>query len=277
MTVSGRAFLTAVLASLCAAATILSQEQQPSSRLGWPCAGRPDPTYFKLAEATGGQFFLFHPSEVGESGALMAAAMSHKETLFRAGGMLAAGLHEFSVPVDDVESVLFSVSVQCLDLVEIARPSGAVLQAADAGVDYHQFEAGRIITVPHPEAGSWRIRASGSRLFLFVVQAKSGLHVGAPEFVPTGPPREGVTQTVRFTVDEGIADVQARLVTQAFEDIAVVPLRRPDQADGPALVGEITPPARPFRFVVTGRTAEGLVFQRVHPPLFELGAAPGRQ
>ena len=86
-----------------------------------------------------------------------------------------------------------------------------------------------------------------------------------------------MTQTVRFTLDEGIADVQARLVTQAFEDIAVVPLRRPDQADGQALVGEITPPARPFRFVVTGRTPEGLAFQRVHAPLFEPGAAPAQQ
>ena len=135
------------------AAATGAQDQQPGSRPGWPCAGRPDPSYFRIAEGSGGQFFLFHPSEVGDSGALMAAAMSHGATVLRAGGQLAAGLHDFAVPVDRVDSLLFSLSVQCLQVAEIVRPSGAVLQAADPGVEYHQYEAGRIVTVLRPEPG----------------------------------------------------------------------------------------------------------------------------
>ena len=63
-----------------------------------------------MAEATGGQVFLFHPSEVADSSVLMAASFSHRETLFRIAGSLAEGLHEYAVPVDTaVESVVFSV------------------------------------------------------------------------------------------------------------------------------------------------------------------------
>ena len=115
---------------------------------GWPCAGRPDPTYVSTAEATGGQLFLLHPSEVADSGALMAASFTHRDTLFRVAGPLSDGLHEYTVPVDEtVGSLLFSVSVQCLQVVEIARPSGALLRDTDEGVDYHQFEAGRVAVV----------------------------------------------------------------------------------------------------------------------------------
>ena len=248
---------------------LMAQDQQPGARLGWPCAGRPDPTYFKLAEASGGQFFLFHPSEVGDSGSLMAATMTHDATVLRAGGQLSAGLHEFAAPVDHVDSLLFSISVQCLDVIEIVRPSGASLQASDPGVEYHQFDAGRIITVPHPDPGLWKVRVSGRRLFLAVVQAKASLSLGSPRFAPTGPPRTGVAQVVRFRLGEDADDVHARLVTQGFKDLGAVPLRIERGDGGDEFAGDIQPPAVPFRLVVTGRDAEGLPFQRVFAQLFD--------
>jgi len=104
------AFVAALLVSASAQA-----QDQPPGRPGWPCAGRPDPTYVKTAEATGGQLFMFHPSEVAESGALVAASFSHRETLFRTAG-----------PVED-EHVAAPVDVDAGDFAELharrqARP-----------------------------------------------------------------------------------------------------------------------------------------------------------
>ena len=124
------------------ATTLVAQDQQPRSRPGWPCVGKPDPSYFTVAEGSGGQVFLFDPSEVSESSALMIGAMKHEETVYRAAGTLAEGVHEFSIPVDSaIESAMFSISLQCLQVVEIVRPSGDELRANDPGVEYHQFQA----------------------------------------------------------------------------------------------------------------------------------------
>jgi hypothetical protein len=263
------AVAVSALAMAALAAATGAQDQQSGSRPGWPCAGRPDPSYFEIAEGSGGQFFLFHPSEVGDSVGLMAAAMTHGATLLRAGGQLAAGLHDFAVPVDRVESLLFSLSVQCLQVAEIVRPSGAVLQAADPGVEYHQYEAGSIVTVLRPEPGEWRARISGSRLFLVTVQAKAELSIEGPRFVPEGPLQAGVARVLRFSARTDAQDVQARLVTQGFQDLAAIPLRIVRDETGEDFVGELMPPARSFRLVVTGRAADGLPFQRVHAPLFD--------
>ena len=263
------ALATVAVTAFCASALVLAQDQQPSSRSGWPCNGRPDPSYFRIAEGSGGQFFLFHPSEVAESGALMAAAMAHGQTVLRAGGQLAPGLHEFAVPVDRVESLLFSLSVQCLQVAEVVRPTGAVLQAADAGVEYQQFEAGRIVTVARPEPGRWQVRLSGSRLFLAIVQARAVLSLEAPRFVPDHLPQTGVAQVLRFRLGTGAQDVSARLVTQGFQDLAAIPLRTESGDAGEEFVGDIMPRGRPFRLVVRGRDADGLQFQRVHAPLFD--------
>ena len=257
------------LVAFSAAALAGAQDQQPGGRPGWPCNGRPDPSYFRIAEGTGGQFFLFHPSEVADSGALMAAAMSHGATVLRAGGQLAAGLHHFAVPVDRVESLLFSLSVQCLQVAEIVHPSGAVLQAADPGVEYHQYEAGLIVTIARPDPGEWRVRLSGNRLFLVTVKAKASLSVEGPRFVPDGPLQAGVARVVRFSASADARDVHARLVTQGFQDLGAIPLRIVRDETGEDFVGELTPPARPFRLVVTGRDAEGRPFQRVHAPLLD--------
>jgi hypothetical protein len=247
----------------------VAQDQQPGLRPGWPCNGRPDPSYFRIAEGSGGQFFFFHPSEVADSGALMAAAMSHGATVLRAGGQLATGLHEFPVPVDRVDSLLFSLSVQCLQVAEIVRPSGAGLQAADPGVEYHQYEAGRIVTVLQPDPGEWRVRMSGTRLFLITVQAKAELSIEAPRFVPEGPLQAGLARVLRFSARTDAQDVHARLVTQGFQDMAAIPLRIVRDETGEDFVGDLVLPARPFRLVVTGRDADGLPFQRVHAPLFD--------
>lgn len=279
--------LALVAAVACAATLAAAQDQQPQHRPGWPCVGRPDPTYFRIAEATGGQVFLFDPSEIADSGVLSLAAMRHDETIFRVAGSLEEGLHEFPFPIDStVESALFSVSLQCLQVVEIVRPSGDVLAASAEGVDYHQFEAGRIVILKAPEPGTWRVRVSGHGLFFLVAQARSTLSLDRVDFVENGgrpghkglfptdrPPRAGAPATLRIVVSGPARDVRARLVTASFEDIAALPLAAASgDGDQREFLAEVTPPAGGFRVVVTGADERGLPFARVHAPLFESAA-----
>jgi von Willebrand factor A domain-containing protein 7 len=258
-------------------------DQQPRYQPDWPCVGRPDPSYVHVAEATGGQVFLFHPSELGQSAAL-AIGNDDAETLFRVVASLDDGIHEYNIPVDaTVETVRFSVSLQCLQIVEIARPDGVLLQAADPAVEYDQFQAGRIVSVRQPAPGVWRVRVSGRGLFSLVVQGRSEVSLDAVEFVreaglpgregllPTRePPRAGVPQILRVKVSGPVADVRARLVTSIFEDLQPLSLRALSQdVDEQEWLADITLRPGAFRVVVTGRDERGYLVQRVHAPLLE--------
>src|SRR5262249_56520185 len=97
------------------AALASAQDQPPRSQPGWPCVGRPDPSYFKVAEATGGQVFLFDKSEIGSSALVTIAARKYEETVFRVAGSLIDGRHEFAFPIDStIDAMMISVSLQCL-------------------------------------------------------------------------------------------------------------------------------------------------------------------
>ena len=271
-----------VLSSL--AAMALAQQPQPStSRPGWPCVGKPDPSYFTVAEGSGGQVFLFDPSEVGESSVLMIGAMKHEETVFRAAGTLAEGVHEFSIPVDStIESALFSVSLQCLQVVEIVRPSGDELRANDPGVDYHQFQAGRIVTVPKPTPGAWTVRLAGKGMFFVVLQARTDLTLDRVAFVEPGgrpgheglfpikgSPKHGMAQQLEVEMSGPVQKPAFRFISSAADTIQELLLQaQPGSGDDLEFLGEVTPRARQFRLAVSGVDPRGFPFQRVNAPLF---------
>src|SRR5258708_13152367 len=69
----------------------LAQDQQPQYQPGWPCTGKErafDPTYSKIAEASGGHLFLFDKSEVEGISVLAIGHMKHKDTIVRPSGNL---------------------------------------------------------------------------------------------------------------------------------------------------------------------------------------------
>src|SRR5262245_20225464 len=266
------------------AAALVAQDQRPRSQPGWPCVGSPDPSYFRVAEATGGQVFLFDKSEIGSSAIPAIAARRHEETLFRAAGTLVDGRHEFPFPVDStVESMMVSVSLQCLQSVDVVTPSGQVLQQTAAN-EFHAFRAGRIITLLQPMPGVWRIRVAGRGMSFLVVQAKSELSLDRVKFVREGgrpgheglfpthePPRAGVPQWLAIDLSGQASKVTARLVTSPFADIAALRLQKSssEPADEQEFLAHVTSPSFAFRVVVSGTDAIGLPFQRVHAPMFE--------
>ncbi len=269
--------------SMLAALPAAAQQQVPRERPGWPCVGRPDPTYVRTAEATGGQVFLFDKSEIGESAALMIASSTHTETIFRVSGSVNEGVHDFVVPIDStVQSVMISVSLQCLQVADITTPAGAGLRANDPGVDYHQFEAGRIVTVASPAPGAWKVTISGRGMFFLVVQAKTTLTLDTARFVARGgrPGHEGLFPTTG-TLPAGSArllevelhgtarDVRFRFVSSqgdALQDLALA--QEDGSEDDQTYVGEVTPKAAEYRLQVSGVDGKGFPFTRMHAPLF---------
>ena len=176
-----------------------------------------------------------------------------------------------------------SVSLQCLQIAKIARPDGSLVQAADPSVEDHQFQAGRIVTVQQPAAGAWHVRVSGRGLFFLVVQGRSAVSLHSVELVdesgrpgnerlsPAGqPPKAGVPGMLRITVSGRLADVRARLVTAAFDDLLQLTVRLAESTDdSQVFLAEFSAPRSPFRLVVSGADDRGLPLQRVHPPLLE--------
>jgi hypothetical protein len=283
----------AVVAALALAAghgAAHAQDQQPRERPGWPCVGRPDPTYFRTAEATGGQVFLFDKSEIGESAALMIAGGRHPETVFRIAGSLAEGVHDFVVPIDStVESVLISVSLQCLQVADITTPSGSELRANTPGVDYHQFQAGRIVTVTSPPPGAWKVTVSGRGMFFLVVQAKTGLSIDTARFVAPGgrPGHEGLfpvkgpvpagsSRLLEVGLHGAARSVAFRFVSSQGDELQTLGLTAQEGGSDEArtYVGEVAPRAPEYRLQVSGIDARGFPFTRMHAPLFIEGNSP---
>ena len=110
------------------------------------------------------------------------------------------GLHEFPVPIDStVESVLFSISVQCLQTADVVRPSGATAIGDDV-TEVPNFRAQHMVVIRRPEPGIWTMRVAGRGISGVVVQARSGIGISQPEFClhrrpPSRPFRRRVPRT----------------------------------------------------------------------------------
>lgn len=262
---------TWLLTGLLAAPLAIDAQQQPSIRAGWPCAARIDPAYFQVAEGTGGQLLLLAPEEIGDSARLLTAFSSHTQTIFRLAGTVPPGIHEFKIPIDpSVESVLFSVSVQCLRIADVLRPSGEPA-TGDGVADLSNFHAERMVIVTRPEPGVWTLRVSGSGVAGLTVQARSTLALAHVEFAPGRSetfrtiPWAGVENTVRIRVNGNPAELRASLTSSVFERIANLALTAGDTEGSYA--SRFTPGSEGFRVLINGKDANGFAFQRMQSAL----------
>ena len=272
--------LKVTAASVLLTAALAAQPQAPYSQPGWPCvAGRAvDPSYLELAERTGGQVFLFDRSEAGRSLVPMREDRKHEQVLFRATGKLPGGYLDFKFPADtSVESLLLSVSLQCLGAITIYRPSGAELRASEPGVDDNVYRSGRIVIQSRPEPGVWRVRIAGAGIFSTVVQARSPISFHHAEFVELGgrpvktPARLNVPQLLSARLSAPAGAVAFYMVNSGGETLQQLDLTSSQESgDDREFMGSVTSAHATFRVVVEGRDASGCWYQRVHPHLFEL-------
>jgi len=245
---------------------LAAQQQVAKPRGDWPCGARVDPTYFDMAEATGGHLLLLAPEEIGDSAMLLIAFDAHPQTIFRLAGSLKAGLHEFQLPIDSsVESVVFSISVQCLQVADVIGPSGTS-PGGDNVTDLASFRAQRMVIVKRPEPGVWTLRVSGSGIAGILVQAKSAIGMSHPEFASpdsqtfTHSPTAGAESVMRIHVNGNVSEVQGSVINAAAVPIAK--LRWQAESEG-SFVSRLTPGADAFRVVIVGKDSEGFPFQRM--------------
>jgi len=248
-----------------------AQQQSGNPRAGWPCGARLDPSYFRVAEGTGGHLLLLSLEEIGDSAALLNSFDGHPQTILRLAGSMTPGLHEFQVPIDpSVESVLFSISVQCLQAADVMGPSGA-FAVGDNVTDFSNFRAQRMVVVTRPEAGVWTLRVAGSGVSGVVVQARSAIGIAQIEFAPaagttfTRLPSPGVENAVRIRTSGQVAELHASIMSGAFLHLADLQLAA-DQTEG-SYMSRFTPGADGFRVLIAGKDADGFAFQRVSAPL----------
>lgn len=271
---------TRITSGLLAAAALAVQlsaaaQEQPKPRPGWPCGGRLDPSYLDASEATGGHLLMLAPAEMVDGGPLSAALDQHSETIFRVAGPMNPGVHEFRVPIDaSVESVVFSISVQCLQTADIARPSGAPLVGGEGVTDLSNFRAVRTVIVKRPEAGVWTMRAAGTGVSIVMVKARSPLAIGDVQFAAVGSaaftpfPLAGVENVVRFAITGAGTEVRASIVNAAFRRIAALTRTAGKPEDlYVEYVARFTPGTEAFRVMIEGKSPDGSPFQRVDAPL----------
>ena len=196
---------------------------------------------------------------------------SHPQTIFRLAGSMRSGVHEFQVPIDpSVESVLFSISAQCLQVAHVLRPSGLPPSGEDV-TDLSNFRAQRMVIVARPEPGIWTIRVSGSGVSGIMVQARSPIGISQVQFARSGGtafsavPAAGVENVVRMHVSGKSTEIRASLVGGDFRKIADLPLEAGD-TEG-SYVARFTPGTQGFRVLIAGKDADGVAFERLHAPL----------
>jgi hypothetical protein len=254
-----------------------AQQQTPSGRASWPCGGRLDPSYFHIAEGTGGQLLLLSPDEIGESAPLLTAFTNHPQTIFRLAGSVTPGLHDFQVPIDpSVESVVFSISLQCLEAAYVLAPSGA-LAGGDDVTDLAMFRAERMVIVKRPPPGVWTVRMAGRGVAGVIVSARSPLGIANIEFAPaqnqtfTPLPTFGAENVLRMRISGQVDQVRASLVSGVDVPLGMLPLS-PDDTDGTYL-SRFNPGPGGFRVMIVG-THQGFAVQRMYAPLFSQSSRP---
>ena len=243
-----------------------------------------DPSYVRVANATGGQVLPLGPTEVGAAAPLMTASFN-SETVLWATAPLASSGQTITVPVDGVTSrVAFVLSTDDSIADMTVTDPGGTLVTAGPGVEPFSFGCVRGVAVERPLAGEWTVRAGGVGTYWFVVHARSNLGLDDAAFVQVagrpaqeglfkipGQPVAGRPAALRARVTrEEVSDATFDLVSMSGEHLQAIELS-PVTASSTEeeYVGEIANlPSVPFRVRVSGRDRTSAVYQRVSRAAF---------
>jgi hypothetical protein len=240
--------------------------------------GPVDPAYLKITSATGGQPFFLSPSEIGASAQIMRETSGRDDTLILWASD--SGEREFTLPVDGMiaRMTLSATFDTSGGEMTIAAPDGRTV-SADGRIEDTPLNCGRVVTIPNPEPGSWRVKAAPSGRFWLVAHARSEVDILSAGFVRLGgrPGHEGLMKipgrpvatgpaTLRVSVStEGARSVEFHLMSTEGRLLQRVDLPRVGDDE---FAGPIELPTDSFRVAIRGLDASGLPFQRVFNTAF---------
>ena len=241
--------------------------------------GPADPVYLKGARETGGQPFFLSPSEVGSSAHIMSETSASDSTriLWATDGN---GARDFSLPVDGtIKRLTISASFDGTGgQLTIVSPDGNPV-SGDGRIQDTVLSCVRIVTVPEPRAGLWRVTTAPSERFWLVAHARSDVDIESAEFVRSGgrPGHEGLMKISGRPVASGAATLRVRVAAENVRTIEFMSmsmegrlLQRLDltRTDDEEFVGTLDLPEEAFRLVMTGLDAAGQPYQRVYAAAF---------
>ena len=262
-----------------------AQDGQQQSRPFTPgTCGPVDPSYIRIAEASGGQPMFLQPSEMAAAGHLMRSSVSSSsDAVLYSTAHLGGQKRSYSVPIDtSVRSVTFTLSFDAPGTrMTLQRPSGSAV-VSGGGVEISEWTCGRIVTVDSPEKGEWRVELSGTGRFWLRVEAKSELYLLTAEFVRlggrpghagyfriAGQPLARRPQHLRVTLSGGLRSAEFRRVSATGDPLQPLRMAVTD-SDGEdhEYMGTVTLPTQSFRVAASGRDENGLPFERWYLPQF---------
>ena len=216
---------------------------------------------------------------------LVQQSHKHDETILRSMGRLVTGSREFTFPVDStVESLMLSVTLQCLQSITVYRPSNSDVHSGEPDVDDNVFRSGRILMLNRPEARPWRIRIAGTGLFFVTAQANSSISLDRVEFVEPGGrvgheglfPVKGLIhlgerRMLSLDITAPAGDTAFRLLNSAGETLEQLEVQVSNEsADDREFLATFPLRHADFRVAVQGRDSAGYPYQRVLPRLFHI-------
>jgi hypothetical protein len=215
---------------------------------------------------------------------LVRNASKHPDTIFRATGIVSTGSQEVEFPVDStVESLMVSVTLQCLQSITVHRPANSEVHPGEPDVDDNRFRSGEILIVTRPSVGKWRVKIAGMGMYFAVAQAKSGISLDHVEFVEPGgrPGHEGLFRvkgpvhlgeqrmlSARMTAPHG--EIAFRLVNSAGKTLEPLGMKPAGESTvDQEFLATLTLKHPAFRVAVEGRDEAGYPYQRVLPRLIQ--------
>lgn len=240
---------------------------------------RVDPTYFRLASETGGDFYFWEPGEFATANLKLPI---HGDTVALGYGQFRGQQRELEVPVESgVTRLTVFAGAQRKLGARLLQPDGR--SATGAGVVQQVFRHMLVVTVNAPAPGVWRLQLSGDGLYSMSASVQPGRDVEAPyvprlQFVEMGGrpghegwfPIEGEPRAGQWAQCSQAARGNLRQPRFRWVDAEGRPLGEPALAQvepGGDYMGRCLVPKVPFRTVTTGLDDRGQRVQRIEPGL----------
>ena len=240
---------------------------------------RVDPTYYRMASETGGDFYFWEPGEFASAGIVPSLG---GEPVALGYGRFQGGARQLEIPVESSAGrlVVFA-GAQRKYAAQLLQPDGR--EATGAGVNRQVTKNMLLVTVNAPMPGTWRLRMRGEGLHS--LSARVSPAPGAEEvFVPRlrfvemggrpghegwfpieGEPRAGHWAQCSQTVGGKLRQPRFRWV-DAEGRIIGEPALRQEEPEGD-WQGRCQVPLVPFRTLTTGVDDQGRLVQRIEPGL----------